>query len=516
MSALRSVAAVLSADLRQRVRTPQLWLLIAGLAALMWWSFPAADMDYLTVSFGEGVRGRYSSAWIGMVAALLYSSSLSLAGFYLVRGTVVRDLETRVWQLLVATTMSRAGYLMAKWLSHMVIFMIVMSAGLVVGLTMQWLRAEDLHIDLIELIKPTLVLTLPSLAVTATLAVWFDLVPWLRRTTGSVLFFILWAVLLSLGLSQASKDPSAAISWPGDQSGVMLAEHDFALAWANLESSKKLGLSIGSQSLAGKPPVLADWTQWTLDSKGLAGRGFWLLSALILLAAAVPLLDRFAAHVTRAERTPGSGARMQWLEILLAPLRRTPFGTLMAAEIRLALRRRRAWWWFAVLITLGIQAFAPIQAMAVALVITWVWGLDVFSRMILREHETRTTELVFTAPAMRLRLLAARLFVGVGLAWLLAWPTLLRMIVVAPHVAGAALAVGLSLVIWGMAIGALSRNGRLFELMLLAAAYVSIQGAWVLNVAVAPLTTLRWHLLLLPLALGVLAVGWQRITTDRR
>ena len=516
MSALRSVSAVLSADLRQRARTPQLWLLIAGLAVLMWWSFPAANMDYLTVSFGDRMRGRYSSAWIGMVVALLYSSSMSLAGFYLVRGTVVRDLETRVWQLLVATTMSRAGYLMAKWLSHMVIFMLVMSAGLLVGLIMQWVRAEDLDIDLIELLKPTVVLTLPSLAVTATMAVWFDLVPWLRRTAGNVVYFILWAVLLSLGLSQASNVPGADKPWPGDQSGVMLAEHDFSQAWSTLDSASKMGLSIGSQALEGKPPVLADWTHWTVNATDLTARGFWLIVALILLAAAVPLLDRFAAHVSRTARAPASGARMRWLEIVLVPLQRSRFGALVAAEIRLALRRRRAWWWLALLVMLGIQAFAPVEGMAIALVITWVWVLDIFARLILREHETRTTELVFTAPAMRLRLLAARVLVGVGLAWLLALPTLLRMLLVAPHVAAAALVVGLSLVIWGMAIGALSRNGRLFELLLLAAAYISLQGAWVLNVWVAPMTTLRWHLWLLPLALGLLVLGWRGITTERR
>ena len=207
---------------------------------------------------------------------------------------------------------------------------------------------------------------------------------------------------------------------------------------------------------------------------------------------------------------------MRWLEIVLVPLQRSRFGALVVAEIRLALRRRRAWWWLALLVMLGIQAFAPVEGMASALVITWVWVLDIFARLILREHETRTTELVFTAPAMRLRLLAARVLVGVGLAWLLALPTLLRMLLVAPHVAAAALVVGLSLVIWGMAIGALSRNGRLFELLLLAAAYISLQGAWVLNVWVAPMTTLRWHLWLLPLALGLLVLGWRGITTERR
>ena len=58
VSAARAVTALLVADLRQRLRTPRFWLLIAGLAGLMWWCFPAFDRDYLTVSVGEGMRGR--------------------------------------------------------------------------------------------------------------------------------------------------------------------------------------------------------------------------------------------------------------------------------------------------------------------------------------------------------------------------------------------------------------------------------------------------------------------------
>ena len=151
MSVLRAGTALLQADLRQRMRTPRFWLLVAGLAALMWWCFPPASADFLTVSVGDNMRGRYSSAWIGMVVALMYSASLSLAGFYLVRGTVTRDLDTKVWQLLVVTNMSRGAYLLSKWLSHLTVFVVLMSAGLAVGLVAQYVRAEDLHLDLIEL-----------------------------------------------------------------------------------------------------------------------------------------------------------------------------------------------------------------------------------------------------------------------------------------------------------------------------------------------------------------------------
>jgi hypothetical protein len=280
-----------------------------------------------------------------------------------------------------------------------------------------------------------------------------------------------------------------------------------------VDAGKELGLSVGSQALEGKAPVLLDWTHWQLSAATLRARGAWLGLALVLLVLAVPFLDRCAAHVGNPRKALGDGARLRWLDAVLSPLQRGTFGTLLAAEVRLALRPRKAWWWLALLAAMGVQAFAPEKAMAVAVIVAWVLAMDVFARLVLREHETRTAALVFTAPGMRTRLLQVRALVAVGLAWLLVLPAILRLAVVNPQAALSALVVGASLAAWGMATGVLFRNGRMFELALLALAYIGVQGGLLLNVAVAPMDTLRWHLLGLPLALAILAIGWPRMET---
>src|SRR5690606_1515728 len=258
-SVLRSVGAVLVADLRQRLRAPRTWVVVAGLAALAWWCFPALETHYLTVSI-DGVRGRYSSAWIGMIVALIYSMALSLFGFFLVRGTLVRDFETRAWQLLVATTMSRGAYLFAKWLSHMLLFAMVIAGGLAIGLVLQFVRAEDRHVDLLEMIKPVLVITLPSLALTATLAVWFDMLPWLRRSAGNVLFFVLWMFLLTLGTAQVKHLPGAPMPWPGDPHGMLMAGYELGDHWpVPAPDNEERGLNMGVHVME-ETAELVDWT----------------------------------------------------------------------------------------------------------------------------------------------------------------------------------------------------------------------------------------------------------------
>jgi hypothetical protein len=509
VSLLRSVAAVLVADLRQRLRAPRTWVVVVGLAALMWWCFPPLEARYLTLSI-DATRGRYSSAWIGMIEALIYSMSLSLLGFFLVRGTLVRDFETRAWQLLVATTMSRGAYLFAKWLSHMLLFLLVILGGLALGLVVQWLRAEDRHVDLVELLKPMALLTLPSLALTATLAVWCDMVPWLRRSAGNVLFFVLWVYLLTLGTTQASHARGEPMPWPGDPHGMLLAEHDLGRDWpVPAPSDEERGLNMGVHKMQ-EAAVLVDWTRWDVDAAGLRTRLFWLGVALALLALAVPLLDRCASYAGKTGRRASAGARLRWLDRLLAPLDRWPAGAMAAAELRVILRGRRWWWWLALLGLLAAQLSAAPKGVAVAVICAWMLLLDVFARLGLREQETRTEGLVFTATDAHRRLLATRTLVALALAWAVTLPAMVRLAAAQPQAALATLAIGASLALWGMAVGALTRNVRVFELLALLFAYAGLQRAAISNVLVAPADTLRWHLMALPLALVLLLVVRQR------
>lgn len=503
MSTPRIVAAILVADLRQRLRQPRTWLLLAALGAVSWWSFPPIEADYLTVSFGSGARARYSSAWIGLVIASIYGALLSLVGFYVVRGTVVRDLDTGAWQLLVATPMNRAGYLVAKWLSHLALFGLLLAVGVAVGLVAQQLRGEVRAVDVVELVKPVLLIAVPALAIAATFAVWFDLVPWLRRSAGNVVYFFAWTFLMAGNVARGEG------TFPGDPQGMLAVEQALAKGAGGVATFGKGGLSVGTQALEGKAPILFDWLQWEVGADLLLARGFWVAVAVVALLAATPLLDRFAAHRGGASAASNEGRRLRWLDGLLAPLRHTAFGALLAAEVRLALRPRR-WRWFAAMTAVfAAQAFAPEKGLVVAILIGWLLSMDVLGRAVLREHETRTGGLVFTASGMRHRLLAARVLVGIGLAWAVTLPAILRLGVQQPVAAVAVAVTGASIALWGLALGALFRNARPFELVLVMGAYVSVQGAMVLNVLVDPGATLTGHALALPLAAGVLALAWR-------
>lgn len=514
MAALQRFLAILLADLRERTRSPRFWVVLAIMAVAVWLCFPGPDAHYLILSIQSSERGLYSSAWVGMVLASVFSTLLSLCGFYLVRGTLVRDIETRVWQLLVATPMTRGGYLLAKWASHMAVFAVIGAVAMAVGLVAQWVRAEDHQINLFELAKPIFLINLPGLALTAMLAVWFDLLPWLRRTAGNVLFFFLWVTMLSAPLA-ALESPSNTLlreGWVSDPNGMVLIARDFHRA-DELRSGKAqpFGFNVGSPAPEGGPKKF-EWKSWSVRPMDVLGRGLWLLVAVGGVLLAAPLLDWAASRASgAADRAARPGLRLRWLDRLLQPFARGPTAIVALAELKLSLRQRRVWWWLAALVSLGMQAFGSPEALRVGLLLAWVLPLDMLARTILRESDNGTGGLVFTAPDILRRLLAARFATGFAVLVGLSLPGLLRMFAASPSAALALLVICASITSWGLCLSALCRNPRPFEMLLLLLAYLGLQGMPVFDLAQAPQVTAFWHALLLLPAWAALAWAWPRL-----
>ncbi len=514
MQALSRFAAILIADLRERTRGPRFWVVLAAMLWLIWNCFPPIGSKYAILALSGGERGYFSSAWVGMVLAMASSVLLGLGGFYLVRGTLVRDFETRVWQLLVATPMTRAGFLLAKWASHMLVFGVILGLGLLVGLVAQYVRAEDTAFHPWELVKPVLALSIPGLAVTSMFAVWFDLIPWLRRTAGNVLYFFVWTTLVAVSVASfEGADPATAdAAWRSDPDGMAMVARDFHRVRVEQTGQEhKFGFSVGL-GLMKTELTRFEWQSWSPRPQDLAGRALWVLLAMLGVAAGAPLLDwaanRGIGQATLANR---AGRRLRWLDWALAPLRWLPTGDLAVAEAKLVLRQRRLWWWAAALTGYGLQLFGNPEVFAIGVLMALVLPLDILARAVLREREYGTGGLTFSAPSAAARLLAARLLMCVGIVLALALPGIVRLAATAPTELLALLAVCAAVASWGLAAGALFRNPRPFELALTIAAYLSLQGAKIFDVHADPLHAAMVHAAAAAMAWVVLAITWPRM-----
>ena len=514
MEALRRFAAIVLADLRERSRSTRFWVVLGLVGLLTWGCFPGIETGRFTVGFDSDQRAAYSSAWVGLVLGLMYSTMLSSIGFYLVRGTLVRDFDTRVWQLLVATPMTRAGYLLAKWTSHMAVLGLIMLVGLAVGVAAQWVRAEDHAFNLFELFKPVVVLALPSLALSAFFAVLFDLVPWLRRTAGNVVFFFVWIFLfVAMGATiDPHKSAWAHATWISDPSGIVMVMRDLATQvalsapWVKVDDIN-IGFSDHVVTLH-----LFQWQQWPMHARDLAGRGLWVLLSVLGVIALAPALDWAAGHTRSAAAGSGvnPGRRLAWLNRILRPLESTRIGMLLAAELKLVLRQRRAWWWLALLIAWGAQLSGDREAIGIGVIGAWLVSVDVFARAVLRERESGTGPLLFVAAGAVRRLLFARIGVALVLALLAVAPALLHLFASNAVAASALLLAAANVAFAGLALGIVCRNPRPCELLMVALAYAGVQGQGPLAVLTDPRGALHLHALVLPVLIAVVVVLWPR------
>jgi len=515
MEALRRFMAIVVADLRERSRTPRFWIVLGLVAWATWGCFPSLQSGMVSVSFGDNARGAYSSAWIGMTVGLIQATLLSLVGFYLVRGTLVRDFDTRVWQLLVATPMTRSAYLLAKWASHMAVFSLLLFASVAVSLVAQWVRAEDRAIDLVELCKPAVLLALPSLAFTAFLAVLFDLIPWTRRTLGNVLYFFVWTAVLAVSANLLEKNgvPNAS-PWLSDPGGMIMAGRDLIHGLAS--TAPWVDTHSLSVTIPMGDPVkvrLFAWTHWTPNAEAALGRVLWVVLPMLGVAALAPLLDRAAARTQAAKARANSGRRLRWLDRVLGFLDYSATGRLVSAELKGVLRARVGWWWLALVISWGVQAAGSKDAMTIAVIVAWLASTDVFSRAILRERSAGTGALVFTAVGAAKRLLVARVSVSLVLALFAALPALVRLGVGHDAAAVVLLLVAVQVALFGLAFGVVFRSPRPFELGLVVVGYMGVQGQGPLAFAAASSGPAP-YLVMIAASMGALVVGWRLMTSN--
>ena len=243
---------------------------------------------------------------------------------------------------------------------------------------------------------------MPTLAASAALAIWFDIVPWLRRTAGNVVFFFVWIGLLTTGATGIQHDRARARAgaaapaeqpWTSDLPAMRVMqwsiEHQAARGLPDKTRLRRLLRRLRRHHGADRPLHLDD----------LGGRGRRAVGARAVArwprSRACCWPCRCSTAWPRAPVAPAHAPARAALAALAgraaaaaAGARAT--GTLVAAETLLVLRARPLWWWAAWPPLWGVQAFGPRHAVAMAMLGGWTLLLDVFSRTALRDHEHRT------------------------------------------------------------------------------------------------------------------------------
>ena len=409
---------LVKADFLERVRRYSFLLTLAGALYLAY----AVLTEKAQLRVGEGYRGVYNSAWVGALMTVTASIFLSLVGFYIVKNSLQRDVQTRVGQILATTPMRKSFYTVAKMISNFTVLAAMVGVLMLAAPGMQFLRAEDLHFSLWQLWSPFVLCALPAMAVTASLAILFETLPWLRGGFGNVAYFFVWTFALA-----------AAAIGADDFAGMHVFYDSMRAALQKIdpEPVTSFNFNIGPEKAYRKFLWIGvDWT-----THAILLRVTWVGVAVGIALLASAFFHRFdpASEFSLWKQKPRNPAATGNNEadravaadvhehVVLTPVVRSEvhgrFGQMVISELRLMLKGLR-WWWYVVAAGLAIAGLASPEASARqgVLIVAWLWPVLVWSKMGCREAQHATQSLIFSSPRTLYRQLPALWTAGVVVA----------------------------------------------------------------------------------------------------
>jgi len=486
MRMARTLYHLARADFLERVRRNN-FLITLGITIYLGYVFvPPAHSRYATMQMA-GHRGVYNSAYVGSAVAMLTAVFLSLAGFYLVKNALDRDLQTRVGQILATTPLTKPAYTLGKALSNFALLAVMVAVMAVAAGAMQLVRGEDMTIHPWQLFAPFLLILLPVMAVVGSVAILFETVGWLRRGLGNVAYFFLW--VFSLSALVAHEGSGTWGNW-NDLMGIatvfpsLSAACESAFPGCGATKSVSMGLNFKD------PGQFWDLTtfrwggvHWTAGI--ILDRMIWVGVAVAIGMLAAHFFRRFdpareSSRVTRKQKraqaqedgeTTAGFARAGAQSVTLTPLARQAGGTrfpkLVLAELRLMLKGHLRWWYI-VAAGLLVASFAvpDAEARQVLAGLAWIWPVLVWSQMGAREARNSTELLVFSSERALYRQLPGVWMAGVLVAMLTGGGLALRLLIGRDtHGLSAWFAAALFIPSLALALGVWSGSSKLFEVI---------------------------------------------------
>src|SRR5215469_3964537 len=278
MSTPRVLYQMVRADFLERTRR---YSFLVTLASALYLAYAVAT-EKVWIVVGNGYRGVYNSAWIGALMAICCSTFLSLVGFYIVKNSVERDVDTHVGQILAATPMRKDFYTLAKTLSNFAVLASVVLVLMLAAVVMQGLLAEPHSFSLWKLWAPFLLLAMPTMLITSSIAVLFETLPLLRGGVGNVVYFFLWSAWAVLGVNGVDDPLGLHLMHSGTENTLRAID-------PHMQGPFSFSLTIGGARAV--ETFLWDGIAWT--GSALVWRVIWIGAAPVIAILASIFFHRF-------------------------------------------------------------------------------------------------------------------------------------------------------------------------------------------------------------------------------
>jgi hypothetical protein len=479
MNTLNVIYHLARADFLERVRR---YSFLVMLGAVLFLGYQAA-IGNISVQLGD-YRGEFNSAWVGSMMAIIASFFLGWFGFYLVKGSVARDRQTGVGQIMATTPLTRPLYTLAKWLSNFAVLISTVAILAIVGVVIQLLAGESDRFDFVAFLAPFLFVALPMLALTAAVAVLFECIGFTQSGFGNILYFFLFGLVISVAVSSGKTNPFL------DPLGFHALSESMGQAAKAVFPDYDGSFVLGS---TGTPITgLFPWSGVDWNYSIVLTRMIFLGFGIILALTSSIFFDRFdpsrrkprqmksAASLVVPESAPGKQTASPSIRLtpLTKPANHFTFIRILVSELKLLLKGKH-WWWYAVAGGLFIVSLVskPEDVRTFILPITWLWPVLIWSNLGSREIRNDTQQLVFSSTAPLVRQLPASWLAGFSIALLTGGGAALKLLSVGDVIGLLAwISAALFLPSFALAAGVWSRGNKLFEVAYVSMWYLALNG----------------------------------------
>jgi hypothetical protein len=434
MRSVRVIYHIARADFLERVRRYS-FLVMLGLVVFLGYQTAIGNM---ALELGL-YRGEFNSAWVGAMMSLIATFFIGWFGFYLVKGSVARDRETGVGQIMATTPLTRPLYLLGKWLSNFGVLMSMVAVLALGAIVIQFLQGENTQINLFAFLSPFIFIVVPLMALVAVAAVLFESVSFLQGGFGNIVYFFAFITFIPLFMENPTLQQYPAF----EPTGLGLLASEMGKAVTAIYPEYNGDFSLGGGFVSATRVFSWKGVQWTPEIV-LARFSLIALAILLILLAAL-FFDRFdpsrakpkriTAQRTASDSTPAVDSTSQALShVYLTPLNkvanRFSFLNVLMAEMKLLLKGQR-WWWYAVMVGIIIACLVNPSAVVreFALPIAWVWPILLWSAIGNREIQNNVQQLTFSSASPLLRQLPAQWLAGFIVALLVSIGAIIRFIV---------------------------------------------------------------------------------------
>ena len=479
MSTLRIIYQIAHADFLERVRRYS-FLVMLGLVLFLGYQTAIGN---LSLELGT-YRGEFNSAWVGAMMSLIATFFIGWFGFYIVKGSVARDHETGVGQIMATTPLTRLNYLLGKWLSNFAVLMAMVFVLALAGIAIQFWQGENNHIDLIAFLDPFLLIVMPLMAIVAAWAVFYETVPFLRGGFGNIVYFFAFIMVLPLFMENSFLKQHVAL----EPMGLGLLSTEMGNVVTAIDPTYDGSFTLGAGGFdveSASRTFIWNGIPWTTES--FVARVSLILVALGITFLAALFFDRFDPSRSKPKRIKKSGSdspepvsipQTAIPAVSLTPLNHTAnrfsFFNVLLAELKLMVKGQR-WWWYLVAVILIANGFVndPKIVREIVLPIAWIWHILLLSPLGNRESRDNVEQLAFSSASPLWRQLPAQWLAGFIVTLILASGSAINFIIHNEMAALFSLMVGAVFIpSLALALGVWSGTSKVFEVVFITLWYV--------------------------------------------